>query len=559
MILSKKINDMNKLYKISLLSSVLMMAASCTNDNTLGFDYEKPESIANQEEINAYKDLKLYVDKTVNPNFKLGAGISLSDYVSNGVLTRLVNRNFEEITLGYEMKHGAVVQADGSLNLDNVDKLLKAAKQANVSVFGHTLCWHANQNATYLNSLIAPVTVAGGNEPIEEGYALKTSNPSVVNAWEAQTVSDITGIENNTEYILKLAAKGSVEGSIGVDLQATSNYSGDTFGSIALTTEYKEYELKLTTTAIRNRFIFNLGKFQGTVFIDNISLKKAGSTDYIIPENDFENGIGGWFGWGNNSTREKSAQGEGFGGFGGATIVKTAEEKKQIIGESLDKWISGMMAISKSYVKAWDVVNEPMDDGSPYNLKTGVGKNLKADEFYWQDYLGKDYAVEAFRLARKYGNASDILFINDYNLEYSLDKCKGIIEYVEYIESKGQKVDGIGTQMHITINSDKEKIASMFQLLAATGKLIKVSELDVAAGKNATAIDLQMQADMYKYVADMYMKYIPASQRYGITVWGLTDSPANASWLPEQNQGIWTGKFDRKSSYASFAEGLKGL
>lgn len=564
MILSKKINDMNKLYKISLLSSILMIAASCTNDNTVGFDYEKPESIANQEEINAYKDLKLYVDKTVNPNFKLGAGISLSDYVSNGVLTRLVNRNFEEITLGYEMKHGAVVQADGSLNLDNVDKLLKAAKQANVSVFGHTLCWHANQNASYLNSLIAPdilsstgpgwdllmsenfetddlskytynsgftaafTAVGQGNN--DSGRALKLTNASVrTNEWDAQLYLKFSpAVQLGEKYRLTMDVRSDVTASS--PTQAQLNVGGykhwDFFGAVPYTTTWSTYVKEITISAPMvdcNTIAFNLGKSAGTFYYDNVKIEKYSETGSI------------------------------------QTLDKTPEQKKTIINNALDKWISGMMAISKPYVKAWDVVNEPMDDGNPYILKTGVGKNLKADEFYWQDYLGKDYAVEAFRLARKYGNASDILFINDYNLEYSLDKCKGIIEYVKYIESKGQKVDGIGTQMHITINSDKEKIASMFQLLAATGKLIKVSELDVAAGKNATAIDLQMQADMYKYVAAMYMKYIPASQRYGITVWGLTDSPANASWLPEQNQGIWTGKFDRKSSYASFAEGLKGM
>ena len=184
---------------------------------------------------------------------------------------------------------------------------------------------------------------------------------------------------------------------------------------------------------------------------------------------------------------------------------------------------------------------------------------MPADEFYWQDYLGKDYAVEAFRLARKSGNATDKLFINDYNLEYSIDKCKGLIQYVNYIESKGQKVDGIGTQMHITITSDKSKIETMFQLLAATGKLIKVSELDVAAGLTPTESDLQKQADMYKYVVDMYTKYIPSNQRYGITVWGLTDSKSNSSWLPGQNQGLWDVNFTRKPSYTSFAEGLKLL
>ena len=546
-----------------LLSSVMTMAVSCADDTTLEYDYAKPESVANQEQINAYKDLKMYVDKTVNPNFKLGAGISLSDYVSKGVLNRLVDRNFDEITLGYEMKHGAVVQANGSLNLDNVNKLLKLAKEGNVSVFGHTLCWHANQNAAYLNTLIAPdvlsstgpgwnllmsenfetddlsnytfnsgftsafTAVGQGNN--DSGRALALTNASVrTNEWDAQLYLKFSpAVQLGEKYKLSMDVRSDVTATS--PTQAQLNPGGykhwDFFGAVPYTSTWSTYVKEITISAETvgcNTIAFNLGKSAGTFYFDNVKIEKYSETGSV------------------------------------QTLEKTPEQKKTIIGGALDKWISGMVTNSKSYVKAWDVVNEPMDDGNPYELKTGINKVLKADEFYWQDYLGKDYAVEAFRLARKYGNATDKLFINDYNLEYSLDKCKGIIQYVEYIESKGQKVDGIGTQMHITINSDKEKIASMFQLLAATGKLIKVSELDVAAGKTPTAADLQMQADMYKYVADMYMKYIPAGQRYGITVWGLTDSPANASWLPEQHQGIWTTKFDRKSSYAGFADGLKG-
>jgi endo-1,4-beta-xylanase len=551
---------MKKIYKIVPFAAFFLSLASCTEEHVLSYNVEKPSTIAGQEQIDAYSDLKTYIDRKVNPDFKLGAGISLNEYTSKSLMYRLVNKNFDEITLGYEMKHGAIVQADGSLALDNVNKLLKAAQEANVSVFGHTLCWHANQKATYLNSLIAPIKIAGGSLPIEAGYALKLTNPSVVNPWVAQTIYDIAGTEVNTEYILKFAAKGSKAGTISSDLQQTSNYSGDGFGNIALTTVYKEYTLKLTTTAVRNRFILNHGQYDGTVFIDNISLRKTGSTVDIISGGDFEIGIVGWGGWGNSSTRARSANGEGFGGFGGATIEKTPEEKKALIGGALDKWITDMVKNCAPYVKAWDVVNEPMDDGKPYELKTGVGRlNMPADEFYWQDYLGKDYAVEAFRLARKSGNATDKLFINDYNLEYSIDKCKGLIQYVNYIESKGQKVDGIGTQMHITINSDKSKIETMFQLLAATGKLIKVSELDVAAGLTPTESDLQKQAEMYKFVVDMYTKYIPASQKYGITVWGLTDSKVDSSWLPGQHQGLWDVNFTRKPSYTSFAEGLKLL
>lgn len=559
---------MKNIFKFLPLSALLFSLASCTESHLLPFEVEKPSSIADQEVIDAYADLKTYVDRTANPNFKLGLGISLSDYVNKNVMYRLANRNFDEITLGYEMKHGAIVQADGTLKLDNVNKLLETAQEANLSVFGHNLCWHANQNATYLNKLIAPIKIPGGTEPIQVGYAMKMSNPSVVNAWEAQTATDITGIENNTEYVLKIAARGSKAGNIGVELQATSNYSGNSFGSIALTTKYKEYELKVTTTAVRNRFIISFGQYDGTIFIDNISLKKSGTETYIIPENKFETGIGGWFGWGNGSTREKSADGEGFGGFGGATIEKTAEEKKQIIAQALDRWIRGMVTNCKTYVKAWDVVNEPMSDWpNQFELKTGVGKtNMPADEFYWQDYLGKDYAVEAFRLARLYGNPNDILFINDYGLEGGGDKCDGLIQYVKYIESKGQTVDGIGTQMHVTLGETTiERIRTMLTKLAATGKLVKISELDMGIKvggvtvktENVTPAQLKQMSDFYKQIVEAYFDIVPAAQRYGITQWAATDSPANSFWREGEPIGLWDLNYSRKPAYAGFAEGLK--
>jgi endo-1,4-beta-xylanase len=555
---------MKKIYRIVPLAALLLSLASCTESDPLSYDVEKPSTVANQEEINAYSDLKTYVDRSANPNFKLGAGISLSDYTSKSLMYRLVNKNFDEITLGYEMKHGAIVQADGKLDLDNVNKLLKTAKEANVSVFGHTLCWHANQNAVYLKSLIAPDVLAStgpgwdlvtnndfettnssnyqytsnvtasftaaGQGAYGTGRALKLTNASVrANEWDAQFYIKFSpAVKVGEKY--KLTMDVRADASASSPTQAQLNVGGykhwDFFGAVPYTATWTTYvkEITVTTQMVDcNTIAFNLGKIATNFYYDNVKIERYNATGSIQIQE------------------------------------KTPEQKKIIIAGALDKWITGMVKNCAPFVNAWDVVNEPMDDGKPYELKTGVGRqNMAADDFYWQDYLGKDYAVEAFRLARKSGNSTDKLFINDYNLEYSTDKCKGLIEYVKYIESKGQKVDGIGTQMHITINSDKAKIETMFQLLAATGKLIKVSELDVAAGLKPTKQDLQLQSDMYKYVVDMYMKYIPANQRYGITVWGLTDSKADSSWLPGQNQGLWDLKFTRKTAYTGFVNGLKG-
>lgn len=132
---------------------------------------------------------------------------------------------------------------------------------------------------------------------------------------------------------------------------------------------------------------------------------------------------------------------------------------------------------------------------------------------------------------------------------------------MKYIESKGAKVDGIGTQMHIDINSDKTKITEMFKLLAGTGKLIKISELDIGMAGVKTAAATQehykAQAEMYKYVIDKYFEIIPAAQRYGITIWSPLDSPASSSWRADDPVGLWTQQYVRKLAYSQVAESVK--
>ena len=98
-------------------------------------------------------------------------------------------------------------------------------------------------------------------------------------------------------------------------------------------------------------------------------------------------------------------------------------------------------------------------------------------------------------------------------------------------------------------------------MFAATGKQVKISELDIGLGNvttpNATAEQYKAQAEMYKYVIDKYFELVPAAQRYGITFWSPLDSPANSSWRAGEPIGIWTQAYVRKLAYSYVGEALK--
>src|SRR5690606_7541824 len=102
------------------------------------------------EKIERYDVLRSYSD------FLVGIGADLTLYLEDENYRNIINANFDEIVIGYHMKHGAMVSSNGAINFSRVDQLMQYAKEAGLGVYGHTLVWHQNQNASYLNGLIAP-------------------------------------------------------------------------------------------------------------------------------------------------------------------------------------------------------------------------------------------------------------------------------------------------------------------------------------------------------------------------------------------------------------------
>ena len=272
------------------------------------------------------------------------------------------------------------------------------------------------------------------------------------------------------------------------------------------------------------------------------------------------------------------------------SIPLTDEEKKNILTTAMGTWIDGMMEATDGYVTSWDVVNEALsgadnDRDGKFDLQSV--KNVSADDaknnFYWQDYLGDlDYVRTAVADARKSfadhnGDPEKLkLFINDYNLESDWDdngKLKSLIQWIKDWEADGvTKIDGIASQMHISCYADpntqkskKDHIVKMLELMKESGKLCKISELDMgyvdAAGKDVTYDQMTEEQhkemrDLYTFVLQKYFEIIPAAQQYGITQWCATDSPKDSGWRPGCPTGLWDLNYLRKHTYAGFAAGL---
>ena len=282
------------------------------------------------------------------------------------------------------------------------------------------------------------------------------------------------------------------------------------------------------------------------------------------------------------------------------SIPLTPQEKSDTLTWAMNKWISGMMQATEGKVKAWDLINEAISGGGNVNgfyaLQTEATSEHNPQDFYWQDYFTPEmYGPIVEKAARdayaavEGTNPEDLkLFINDYNLESDWDnnqKVKSLVYWIGVWEKKGKelgwntKIDGIGSQMHIsyyeneqTLESKKKAIQNMLKIMAETGKLVRISEIDMGYvdkdGKDVTTAQLEKlpieervakekaMAEHYKWIIEQYFKIVPVSQQYGICQWCLTDSPTDSGWRPGQPVGLWNLNYQRKPAYGGFADGL---
>ena len=565
---------MKKLYLISIAAAMLTSATAQEK-----FELGKPGN-DDYRYLDEYKALKEYIDYSKYPNFKLGAGTTVNDYLNNSLVRNLTNNNFTETVAGNAMKMASCVDGNGNMNFTTVKNYVNAATKAGLNVYGHTLAWHSQQPKGWLLKLLADKPVPGSEEALTQIYAkdfrtsqnvgwkaseteyayslsfdqtngLKIHTTKSQQSWvvQFQAATDILTTKGKS-YKMTMTVRGSKAGRLHSKL---GDWSSGSSADIAFTTEWKDVEVNYKSQVEGSFLLLQCGDFVGDIYIKNI--KFEGNMPQTTPQ--------------------------------------TQQERHDTLVYAMDKWMKGMMEACDGKVKAWDLVNEAIsgggNDGSGnYELQHSEGYksgtwDVGGDAFYWQDYMGDlEYVRQACRLARQYGPDDMVLFINDYNLESDWDdnkKVKSLINWIKKWEADGvTRIDGIGTQMHISCfestsiqNTIKSHITKMFQLMAASGKLVRVSEMDMGyvRGTNRwgasvktsqlTEAEHKRMADMYEWIIKEYFRLIPPAQQWGICQWCTTDSPDNSGWRGGEPVGIWDLNYYRKHAYAGFVRGLGGV
>jgi endo-1,4-beta-xylanase len=209
----------------------------------------------------------------------------------------------------------------------------------------------------------------------------------------------------------------------------------------------------------------------------------------------------------------------------------------------------------KGQIKAWDVVNEALDEDGTLRQSP------------WMKIIGEDYIEMAFRYAHEADPKAE-LYYNDYSLE-NAPKRKGAVELIRKLKAKGVPVHGVGLQGHDNLDwptaEQQDETISAFERL---GVKVSITELDITvlpsptkqptAEITATAESSaelnpysgglpdhvqQKLTERYAELFKVFFKHRESIDR--ITFWGVTDADSWKNDWPAKGRTDYPLLFDR--------------
>ncbi|MDR1348477.1 MAG: endo-1,4-beta-xylanase [Prevotellaceae bacterium] len=229
---------------------------------------------------------------------------------------------------------------------------------------------------------------------------------------------------------------------------------------------------------------------------------------------------------------------------------------REMLIERMRSHITTVVSRYRGRIKGWDVVNEAiMDDGS-----------WRQSKFY--RIIGEDFIPLAFQFAHEADPEAE-LYYNDYSTAIEA-KCQGIVGLVKSIQEKGLRIDAVGMQGHLNMDSPTvEEFEKSLLAFSSLGVKVMVTELDLTvlpAFRGFTGADVSANFD-FKAELNPYSDSIPAEialqqqNRYidffrlflkhhdkvsRVTLWGVTDKDSWRNDWPVHGRTDYALLFDRE-------------
>lgn len=279
----------------------LLALSSCADDKFSEYRTDMTKNLKEYQYLNNYEPLKKYVEDMkaagkCNPDFKLGIALEAAEFNKQALVYCLAGSNFNEMTAGNAMKMASCVKDDGSTDFSLVKEFVKNAKDAGLTIYGHTLAWHSQQPNKYLKNLIKdkelPPDPNGGNKYLE----IACGEPGV-NKWDKQISYVLPkALVKGQSYVMSVKVKASDGGTFAAwpiwEASDNKNQSGGSndvqyMADYDITNDYSTLTWEFTANFPIDKLQFVFGNVGGTISCDDFKLTKAGSDENLIENGDF--------------------------------------------------------------------------------------------------------------------------------------------------------------------------------------------------------------------------------------------------------------------------------
>ena len=292
---------MNKKYILPVAAASLLTVSCADEFNPEFTSVEIPVDLAKIEELSGLTPLKENINRSAHPDFKVGAALDAKEFNKQLVVYNVGVTNFDEVVAGNAMKYASCVDSKGNMDFGTVSDFVNKADEAGISVYGHTLVWHAQQQPKYLNGLLADKPM-----PKPEGGATTTKETEVANVtyndggfpfypmgceppvedgalhftptgeWSQFFITNAIGLEKGN-YKAILTIKAGKEGSM--KLTAQNGWGGDAQqmdGNVKVTEEWADVEVKYNGEFVGGNYDFILKPemFDAEVWVKNLKVIK---------------------------------------------------------------------------------------------------------------------------------------------------------------------------------------------------------------------------------------------------------------------------------------------